>query len=391
VETEAGAVTVRTWTGSTWLIATGLRQGDGTPDEVEPFDHFGTVLAVGDFDGDSYDDLAVGIPDENLEGTPTYLDAGAVAVFYGSSSGINFAGNQFFEPRMSGLGGAQANAHFGFSLAAGDFDGDHYEDLAIGVPFRDLSTSADAGQVVVIYGSSAGLSTAGAQVFDDTDLGGSLGISDQFGYALAAADFDLSFVCFIFDTCREELVIGIPGEPVSGQAHAGGVVVPASSSSGIVLAGSTFLSQNSLSSTISSPEADDRMGSALAVGELDNRIGADLMVGVPEEDWGTAVDQGVVHVFFGGGSGINSFPNRSLQQVAWWDSGAGEGGDRFGSAMAIGNFDGRGSGHGDAAIGLPGSNASGIGGAGVVQILLGALYAEGFERGDLNAWSDAQP
>lgn len=387
VEDEAGSVDVRYWSGTAWPLSTGLRQGDDTPDDVEPFDHFGSALAVGDFDGDTYEDLAVGIPGENLEGTPTYLDAGAVAVFYGTSSGLNNAGNQFLHQGLSGLGGAQANARFGSSLAAGDFDGDGYDDLAIGAPFRDLATFADAGQVVVIYGTASGLSTSGAQVFDDTDLGGGLGTDDEFGFALAAGDFNRSLICVVLGSCRSELAIGIPGEPVSAQTHAGGVVIADSSTSGLVLgAGGLFFSQSSLDSTITSPEANDRMGSALAVGELDNRFGADLLVGVPEEDWGTSVDQGVVHLFFGGPSGLDSYPNRSVQPVAWWDAGPGAAGDLFGSAMAVGNFDGRQGGHGDVAIGLPGFD-----GEGSVQVLRGALYAEGFERGNLNAWSDVQP
>ncbi|MGA1864545.1 MAG: hypothetical protein ACMUHX_05735, partial [bacterium] len=46
--------------------------------------HFGVAVAVGDFDNNGYDDLAIGIPDEDVGDT---VDAGAVWVIYGTSGG----------------------------------------------------------------------------------------------------------------------------------------------------------------------------------------------------------------------------------------------------------------------------------------------------------------
>ena len=48
----------------------------------EPRDLFGTAVTTGDFDGDRFDDLAVGVPAEDIDGD---TDAGAVNVIYGSS------------------------------------------------------------------------------------------------------------------------------------------------------------------------------------------------------------------------------------------------------------------------------------------------------------------
>ena len=41
----------------------------GFVDSVEANDGFGSVLAVGDFNNDGFDDLAIGSPDEDLGGT----------------------------------------------------------------------------------------------------------------------------------------------------------------------------------------------------------------------------------------------------------------------------------------------------------------------------------
>src|SRR5262249_39123758 len=44
-------------------------------------------------------------------------------------------------------------------IAKGDFNGDGFGDLAIGVPFEDTGGAVDAGAVIVIYGSASGLTT----------------------------------------------------------------------------------------------------------------------------------------------------------------------------------------------------------------------------------------
>jgi hypothetical protein len=47
----------------------------------------------------------------------------------------------------------------------GDFNGDGFADLAVGVPLEDVGTVANAGAVNVIYGASGGLSAADDQLW----------------------------------------------------------------------------------------------------------------------------------------------------------------------------------------------------------------------------------
>jgi len=58
-----------------------LRQeGEGAEPRIHDFEQFGGALAMGDFDGDGRDDLAVGVPRDVVDGV---VGAGSVQVFYG--------------------------------------------------------------------------------------------------------------------------------------------------------------------------------------------------------------------------------------------------------------------------------------------------------------------
>src|SRR5919198_5628860 len=73
----------------------------------------------------------------------------------------------------------------------GDFNGDGFADLAVGVPLEDVGTVANAGAVNVIYGSAAGLTAAGNQFWHENKGGidDSAEPGDRFGSGLAGADF----------------------------------------------------------------------------------------------------------------------------------------------------------------------------------------------------------
>ena len=103
---------------------------------AEARDFFGTAVAAGDFENDGYDDLAIGIYKEDIG---AIVDAGAVQVLYGGASGLSATGNQLWFQNSPGIkDGSETGDSFGRSLAGGDFDGDGYGDLAIGVAGEDF-------------------------------------------------------------------------------------------------------------------------------------------------------------------------------------------------------------------------------------------------------------
>ena len=100
-------------------------------------DEFGATLAHGDFNGDGYDDLAIGAPGEKLGGKN---NSGSVNVLYGSASGLTAIGDQLWTQDSNSVAdSSQAGDRFSDSLAVGDFNGDGFADLAIGAPGEDLS------------------------------------------------------------------------------------------------------------------------------------------------------------------------------------------------------------------------------------------------------------
>ena len=186
-QSNAGGVNVVYGSGS-GLSSTGnqfwSQDSVGVVGSAETNDAFGRAVAVGDFNGDGFSDLAVGVP---FEGVGSVANAGAVNILYGSGSGLTSSGNQFWGQDSAGVHNtADADDEFGFALAARDFNGDGYTDLAVGVPGEDGKNAADEGAVSVLYGSGGGLTAKHDQLIHGDDAG------DRFGTALAAGNFDLT-------------------------------------------------------------------------------------------------------------------------------------------------------------------------------------------------------
>ena len=126
-----------------------IRQGEEAPEIPNANDFLGWAVATGDFNGDGYDDLAMGAPSENEDVLPA-REHGAVIVNYGSSRGIRHNGSQFLTVGAI----TETIVHYGIALAAGDFNDDGYDDLAVGLPDFDgaLGTVTSSGAVWIHLG-----------------------------------------------------------------------------------------------------------------------------------------------------------------------------------------------------------------------------------------------
>jgi hypothetical protein len=117
---------------------------------------FGEALAAADFDGDGYDDLAVGAFGM---GFPV---AGKVYVYRGSESGIDPASVQAWDRDVAGISGPAGDEDgFGMQLVAGRFDSDRFDDLAIAAMKGFDTPALHQGVVYVLFGTAQGLTAEG--------------------------------------------------------------------------------------------------------------------------------------------------------------------------------------------------------------------------------------
>ena len=233
------------------LTATGsqlwTQDSPGVDGTAEPDDRFANTLTGGDFNGDGPGDLALGAPGENVA-------AGVVHVLYGSGSGPTATGSQLWSQDSPGVaGGPEGFDQFGGELADASFDGGAHTDLAVGA----WGENDFAGVAHVLYGSPAGLTATGSQLWSQGSPGvaGEPEGADFFAQALAGADFN--------GDASADLAVGAPGENEStGVAH----VLPGSTA-GLTAIGSQLWSQDS-PGVAGVAEPTDHFADVLAAGTL---------------------------------------------------------------------------------------------------------------------------
>ena len=280
------------------------------------------AFAVGDFNADGFDDLAAGTPNW------PYVDEeyGGVAVLYGSVDGLTASTDHWFDQNRPGVPGAnELDDIFGHAVAAGDFTGDGYDDLAIGAPGEDIG-HPNVGAVTILKGSAEGLTAFGSQSWhqDRSGVPGASEPSDHFGGALEAGDFDRDG--------HADLAIGIIHESVGSAAFAGAVLMLRGAPDGLTSAGAQSWHQGS-PGIPGGNEMNDLFGGALSVGHFNADAFPDLAVAAPAEDIGSAETAGAVTLLLGTPTGLTGVGSMSFTQNSAGIPGAPERDDRFGQVI----------------------------------------------------------
>ncbi|WP_030239945.1 MULTISPECIES: FG-GAP-like repeat-containing protein [unclassified Streptomyces] len=169
----------------------------------------GENLDIGDIDQDGFDDIVVGRAvtgyDSDLD-TPT-AKGGRVTWIPGGAEGADGTRATHLNQDSPGVpGSAERGDGFGTDVQVADVDGDGHPDVVTGLPGEDLGTVSDAGAVVVLRGTKAGLTGAGAQAVTQNtpNVPGSAEKLDAFGKAVHLADADQDGLA--------DLAAGAPGE-----------------------------------------------------------------------------------------------------------------------------------------------------------------------------------
>lgn len=332
----------------------------GVQGSAERDDLFGEALASGDFDADGYADLGVGVPHEDVGSAPS---AGVVQVLYGSARGLT-ARDQLWRLGKGGVPGSPDRAPwFGSALGAGDFDGDGYADLAIGVPNAVLAEFAGSpgsiavsGEVIVLRGGPAGLTASGIQTFSLMTPGMAHAPVDSlfgrhFGARLAVGDVNADG--------RADLAVVAPSE--SGDKVPGAVHVLLGSAAGLGIDGNQYLSASAMGFT----NANGVLGPIVS-GDINGDGRDDLVVG--DDAFEPQVRDGLLAVMY---AGANGFVAADAQHWSFDRTFCPDGDLERRDALAVGDLTG--DGFADLAVGAAGyicGEIAQLGGA--VGVLVGS-------------------
>jgi len=284
-----------------------------------------SVSAAGDVNGDGFDDLIVGAPGGDDGGNA----AGEAYVVFGTASGFGAtdgSGRQVI--LLSSLAASQGfiiqgdavgdNAGFSVS-AAGDVNGDGFDDLIVGASSGDDGGNY-AGEAYVVFGTASGFGTAdgsGRQVIDLTSLSAAQGFIIQGDVAIDVAGWSVSSAGDVNGDGLDDLIVGAFGGD-DGGSNAGEAYVVFGTASGFGATDGTgrqVIDLTSLSADqgfiIQGDAGGDNAGySVSAAGDVNGDGFEDLIVGAPLG--GTA---GETYVVFGTASGFGTTDGTARQVI----------------------------------------------------------------------------
>ncbi|MBC9714409.1 FG-GAP repeat protein [Streptomyces sp. TRM66268-LWL] len=346
----------------------------------------------GDFNGDGYRDLAIAAPLAKVAGKS---GAGAVAVVYGTASGLDKSKRAWISQDTAGIPGIpEAGDYFGDRLTAGDLDGDGYTDLVVGVHGEQIGSTGDSGVLTVVWGGATGLKSA-------VDIASPLPkYRNELGWSVATGDFDgdgrtdlaaanlaaPELNIFKGPVSRTGTAAGLTGidtldqtgintdQIVAGNVNgdaATDLLVMGQQASGDVYPTRSVLYKGSANGLVAGPKVAG--GYAAAIADVNKDGYGDIVTGNFLEKSAEAPNGGpggAVTVTYGAAAGLSTRTPVRITQDTAGVPGAAETGDRFGWSLSAGDTNG--DGYADIAVGVESEALGSLRGAGSVVVLRGS-------------------